>query len=379
MRWILKRLLFAAILSVLAAEPLFAADRSFISVSDIHFDPFQVCEDQPAPCPALTELEKADVTQWKAIFANHTEPAIQSGEDSGFNLLESSLQKIHNKAEEIHAEFALIPGDFLAHEFHEKYIHYSGSTSSRKYQAFVKKTLQFMRDEIHAALPDISIYPLIGNNDSYTGDYQVVTDGLFLQDTQNTWATLLQDSAEKKALLTTFAEAGYYALTPAQWPMLRIIALDTVLFSTRGTGPDLDASSLEQLAWLHDELLDAKVKGQRVLLVYHIPPGVDLLASLAAARPMPFWKLKYSRLFEQEVHQFQDNIVAVLPGHIHIDSLRFLFLKTTGPVPVYVTPSISPIFGNNPSFKIFYFDPENFQIKKTATVVYDMDKSTWHE
>lgn len=372
--WLLLGLSLLSSVAV-AADP----QHAFLSVADIHLDPFAGCPAAGTSCPLLKALEAAEPGQWKKIFSHYGSGPIQAGKDSNFPLFESTLSRLRTLRQAIHPDFAVIPGDFLAHEYHDRYLQHTQDPSLQHFQAFVKKTLQFMTDEIRQTLPGLPVYITIGNNDSYTGDYSVIPHGNFLAETAPLWASLIPDRPGKQALMTHYPEAGYYAITPPGVPTCRIILANTVLFSPSATAPDSRATAAKELRWLHTELQAAKAAHQHVLMAFHIPPGFNAYAFLHSKKPVTFWKRSYSRVFEGEMQQFQPVISALLPAHLHSSRLGMLLLKMNGPAPFFLTPSVSPIFGNDPSFRVFYYDPDTCRITDQLAPVYSLKKQAWSD
>jgi hypothetical protein len=86
-----------------------------------------------------------------------------------------------------------------------------------------------------------------------------------------------------------------------------------------------------------------------------------------------FWHPEYSAALQKELHDFPDTVRALLPGHIHMDSFQVVDMRQPASIPVSFTPSISPIFGNNPAFKVYDYDPETFQLVNYETYYYPLD------
>ncbi len=355
-----------------------ADTAKFISIADIHFNPFADCKLSPKPCEIVRKLEKSDYRAWDAIFSKNGSTAFAKiGEDTNYPLFKSTLAELHAVNEENHPRFMLILGDQLAHTFHLQYVAYSHHVSKAGYQAFVKKTLQFMTYQFQQALPNIDIYPLVGNNDSYSGDYYSAPNGVFYRDTAQTWAAGIQDAANKNNLLQTFPIGGYYAITLPGKNHHRILMLNTVLFSTQAKGQHVDAAAKQELAWLHKELLTAQQEKQRVVLAFHIPVGIDVYKTLKSGLTniTEFWKPQFSDAFKQELKTFSSTIVEILPAHIHMDAFQFIIVNHDVGLPVNFTPAISPIYGNNPGFKVFSYNPEDLKFSNYDTYYLPVIKS----
>src|SRR5437764_10595216 len=156
-----------------------AFGETFLSISDIHFNPFA----DPA---IVAKLEAADVSQWDAILASSTVTAFSTyGSDINDPLFRSAVGAM--KKEIPSPAFLLISGDFLAHDFDKTYQQYATDKSQTAYTAFVTKTIAYVASTLRKAYPGVRIYPTLGNNDSDCGDYAVAPNGAFLTDFRDVW------------------------------------------------------------------------------------------------------------------------------------------------------------------------------------------------
>src|ERR1041385_4798491 len=107
------RTIGALLLSLIAVASAALGDETFLSISDIHFNPF-------ADPTIVTKLEAADVSQWDAIFASSTVTTFSaSGSDSNDPLLLSAVSEMKKQLPS--PRFVIISGDFLAHKFNQTY------------------------------------------------------------------------------------------------------------------------------------------------------------------------------------------------------------------------------------------------------------------
>src|SRR5579872_4264715 len=164
--------------------------QHFLSLADLHFDPFLSC--QKSPCQLIQALQEAPVAQWKEIFLHSTPSNFSYGKDSNYYLFESALNAAQKEAKNQKIQFILVLGDFLAHDYNQKFFRYSSSRTATAYIHFVKKTLTFLATEFNHYFPETNIYWLVGNNDSYQKDYSVDPNGLFFKDFCTIQASLLK-------------------------------------------------------------------------------------------------------------------------------------------------------------------------------------------
>lgn len=334
----------AAILVLLLAVALPAAAQTFLALSDIHFDPFA----DPA---LVTRLESADVAQWPAILGSSGSQALSTyGSDINDALMRSALGEM--KKQLASPAFVLISGDFLAHDFQQTYQKYATDKSQTAYTAFVTKTIAYVTGVIRKTYPGVAVYPVLGNNDSDCGDYAVAPDSVFLANVRDIWKPLVRSRSFDRR----FATGGYYHADVPALKNVRIIALNTNFFSTKYTNPCGTAGAdpgARQLEWLDAELDLARDEGKHVWLLFHIPPGIDVYdseewgGSCPNVKAQTFWKDQYQQPYLAIAAAHRDTILGSFAGHTHQDEFRF----AAGDF-IHITPSVSPVFGNNPAFEI---------------------------
>lgn len=337
--------IFVFVLAVVCS----AHAEQFLSVSDIHFDPF-------ADPTLIAKLEAADVSEWDAILASSSVQTFSTyGSDINDALFRSAVAQMQTQIAK--PAFVMISGDFLAHGFQKTYQQYATDKSQAAYTAFVTKTIAYVAGTLRKTYPNIRIYPTLGNNDSDCGDYAVAPNGVFLSNFRDVWSPIVGS----KSFDRRFPTGGYYHADVPSLQNVRIIALNTNFFSTNyknpcGTtgGPD---PALRQLAWFDAELDLAREEGKRVWLLFHIPPGIDVYDTAEYGGACPdvetatFWKDEYQQRYLQITARHRKMIAGSFAGHTHQDEFRFATTDF-----IHITPSITPIFGNNPAFEIVDVD-----------------------
>ncbi len=194
-----------------------------LSLTDFHFDPFYD--------PKLfRELVQSPPSEWTRIFdGSQVSGYGEYGKDSNYNLFVSALK--HAALVAPKAEFILLAGDWLAHGFSDTYYQYAGNRDPRGLHEFIDKTITFLTQRIREQFPDIPIYPVLGNEDSYCGDYQLEPQGEFLRRTADTWKVLFHNGNNERAFMQTFLTGGYYAVAAPGTPKHRVVVLNTVFFA----------------------------------------------------------------------------------------------------------------------------------------------------
>lgn len=350
--------------------------EKFISVADIHFDPFVMCKGQKKPCQFLLKLKKSSVTSWEKIFDEEDDSSSEFLQDTNYSLLKNTIQELKKIKGQVNPQFVLVLGDLLSHDFRASYKKYSNN-SLMGYQDFVKKTMAFLALEIKKPFPDVEVFPVIGNNDSYHGDYYSDPYGLFYKDCAAIWSTLMTKTSQQ-FLKKDFSAGGYYALTLPNFNNLKLIMLNSVLFSTYARGKHIDIAAQRELKWLEHELILAQKHHQKVLIAMHIPLGIDFYTALQTrfSKVQEFWRMSYSREFRDQIKRHASVISGLLPAHIHYDVNQLILFNQPSDIPINFTASISPIFGNTPSFKVFTFDTTTFLLTDEDTYYLSLKTKT---
>lgn len=353
----------------LTAKP--GAPRQFVVISDIHFNPLAD--------PSLTpNLLAAEPDQWEAIFAGDQHPpAPKYGDDTTWpllNALVSGLRKVEPKPQLI-----ILTGDILPHKFAEKF------ANPAAFRSLVKKTVTFISMELEKAAGGVPVIYTLGNNDEECGDYALQPDGPFLHDMEEPVQTLAQLDA---SALTKWLPLGSYVRTNPLVPHHRIISLNTNFWSRRyvNSCADKTATAVDpgeaELSWLAAELKDAHDHGDKVWLVYHIPPGIDGHASSVGNAVLPMWKPVYADGFNKLLDEYRKTIEMNLAGHTHLDDIRLIKTEHADTL-VLINPAVSPNVGQNPAFRVITVnlrgEPEDmmtYYMPNLDTLQWELEYST---
>ena len=341
-------------------------------LSDIHFEPF-------ADPGKVQQLAAAPVEGWKAILAAPASADLQQrlatlqqschtrGADTSFPLLESSLQAMRVKAGDV--RFVTVSGDLIAHSFPCKFNAVVPNAPQGAYKAFVEKTLSFVLQELNGAFPGVPVYLALGNNDSDCGDYQLDAHSDFLA---HMGADFTKDFpvSERKAAQDSFAAGGYYSVSlPAPIEHARLLVLDDLFmgktYRTCSNKDDATGAN-EQLAWLQQQLELARANKEKIWVMGHIPPGINLHSTVtklidvcAGQKPVMFLA---SDKMADIIAAYGDVVQLAIFAHTHMDEMHLLRSEpaTSSPgVAMKMVSSISPVDGNNPSFTVAYVEPSS--------------------
>ena len=361
-----------------------AAGVPVVMLSDVHFDPFH----DPGK---VAELRRQPVSSWAAILNSRPTASqaadftkLQStcearGSDSSWQLVQSSLHEA--KARQPRPLFVMVSGDLLAHGFPCRFRALAPNATAADLSAFSAKTIDFIAMQLRNTFPTAPVYLALGNNDSGCADYHETPQSAFLQSVATSFAGDLRDPANRTSLLSTFTRYGNYSVAlPAPLRRTRLIVLQDVFASTHFAGCDGKANSdpaKEQLDWLRGQLTAARAAGERVWVMTHIPPGIDVYTSFhkylfapgeACAVTKPALFLKDGSIGEA-IAEFSDIVRLAVFAHTHMDEIKLLTGADDTAVPVKVVPSISPVNGNEPTFVVAQITPQTATLKDYTVYV----------
>ena len=361
--------LFALCPGLQSAE---APSNNFLIVSDIHFNPM-------ADPSLVGDLVAADPTQWENILERSKLTRFsQYGQDTNWWLLRSALDQMRRTLPR--PTFIMVPGDLLAHEFPQTFAKITRDNDREHYRAFVLKTLGFLALEFRKRFGDTKILVTPGNNDEECGDNSMQAHGRFLNDT----AELARETVEAdRGFKKEWKAMGIYNVPHPAVPGVRVISLNTAFFSYRyqpasfsqGCAPVASNAASDLLAWLESGLAAARRAHEKVWLLFHVPPGIDVSAtmheyeSLAKEGPsaagamcqkgiVPLWNPEWTSQFDSLLETYQDTIIASFAGHTHTDDFRLIGRPGARQEFVLINPPISPIDGRNPAFRVVTFNSD---------------------
>jgi sphingomyelin phosphodiesterase acid-like 3 len=370
-----KRWSFAfLIVLVLLASPAHSRSgppsQKILIASDLHFNPF-------ADPDLVKDLAAAPPSRWERILNRSGQTAYSPwGQDTNWWLLQSTLNAM--RATEPNPAVVMITGDLLAHGFPAAYAKAVHDSNRQHYRAFVFKTVAFLALELGKRFGQSQILLTPGNNDNECGDYDIEADGPFLKDTAKLARKLARVGGrfdrDWKAL-------GSYTVQPRAIRGVRIVSVNSVFFSNKyqaasfaeGCSPVDSAAATQTFTWLESNLAQAGRANEKVWLMLHIPPGIDGYATMMQYRRMsaaastedlcrkaivPIWKPVWTTLFERVTADFQTTITATFAGHTHTDDFRLLPNHGTGGGFVLIDPPVSPIYGQNPAFRVVSFESD---------------------
>jgi sphingomyelin phosphodiesterase acid-like 3 len=333
-------------------------ERTFLILTDIHFDPFTGTDPRGVEALASNPVEK-----WPGILESHAgrdlpaapaTPAVRS--DTNYALLVSALGAARDTGTPY--DYVLVTGDYLGHDFEKKYRQFM--PDSRGYENFVIKTMVFVNRMIQQSFPAVPIVGALGNNDSVAGDYAAPGKPL-LEALSKEWKVV----AANPDAARDFLQGGYYTVPHPTVPSQEFLVLNTTLWSrlyTGGTSKGTSDAGAQEMDWLISQLDGLRARSHTATLIMHLPPGIDAYASSKSgtcSTPLAFWKKPYLDAFLAAIEGHKESLRDSYAGHTHINDFRVLSDAAGAPYfATNIAPSIAPDH-HNPEFEIGVYDTAN--------------------
>jgi sphingomyelin phosphodiesterase acid-like 3 len=139
-----------------------------------------------------------------------------------------------------------------------------------------------------------------------------------------------------------FAYCGF-ARFRADPGALRVLGLNTLVYTSDMNPPTMEADPCSQFAWLTSELTAARAAGEKVHLLSHIPPVIA------------FWKSEFYSRYHDILSNYTDVVTAQFFGHIHSFSYGASVPTTAGEkavAPVFIGGPVTPVSNTISDFSI---------------------------
>ncbi|CAF3750258.1 unnamed protein product [Rotaria magnacalcarata] len=210
--------------------------------------------------------------------------------------------------------------------------------------------------ELRKKFPNTPIIPVLGNHDIILDTNRSTRFMKFYNETKY---NLLLDDANA---VETFFKGGYYSLRfrtskDKQQTLLRFIVLNSAMFQSQYNDFFDLHEPIEQIQWFNKTLLDAHDRHDRVLLLIHVPFGMNenLLYK--------FYDLKYEQKLLSIIDKYSSNIIMCLSGHRHQDMFR-VYSSSNATMGIIGHPPISPIgYLSQPSIRKYSYNRKSFTLK----------------
>ena len=254
------------------------------------------------------------------------------------------------------AEMALVAGDLVSyHEARDL----AGAEPARA-------TFRNISHELAAGVQGLPTCLTLGNNDVWP-DHIVNTDPndpSFYAAQADAIQSIcpLSDSARE-----SFTRFGYYAVNLGE--RLKLVVINTApydigsLLPYWGIKAHLGADPFSQLAWLNYQLANATASKSKVLILGHIPPGIDQFAwpidgaNRTIASPTSMWHEPFEEKFWQILTAHARVIGGLMFGHKHTSDYRIWGGSAAASAPPLLTfGAVAPVSHTSPAFYVLEVD-----------------------
>lgn len=147
---------------------------------------------------------------------------------------------------------------------------------------------------------------------------------------------------------------GGYTFTHIEEKLV-VITLNTAPYAEKHPVKDILKDPLGQFAWLTFTLEKLKKEEINVYILGHIPPLLHVHDENYQ------WKGRYIERFKDVIKPYAKIIKAQIYGHLHAFELRAFELGDTL-IPLFSISAISPKYWNNPSFAVWKYDKESYEL-----------------
>mmetsp|Transcript_5485 Transcript_5485/g.8363 ORF Transcript_5485/g.8363 Transcript_5485/m.8363 type:complete len:511 (+) Transcript_5485:118-1650(+) len=307
------------------------ATSTFLWLSDLHYDPYYGMDGAYGRRGTEFCAESTDKV-FGQYFCDASEELIRSAATSAVSMFPNS-------------DFVVVTGDFSRHGTDQLK---NPVQELGEILAKITKILHDVFDSDRDEEKSLSIIPTLGNND-FTPDYYInITErpnALLAVAADAFSGTLISQSEEE-----TFREGGYLSRNVSD--TLTILSINTLVYCNFHEPEQFDIEDpFDQFSWLEIQLSMARLASRRVYIVGHIPPAIG------SYKKEQYWAEGYRRRFTRLVSgQYADVVAAQMYGHQHSDEFRAFPYQQEDDGVVILAPSITPLFGNNPSFRAVTYD-----------------------
>ncbi|XP_035230475.1 sphingomyelin phosphodiesterase-like [Stegodyphus dumicola] len=307
-----------------------------LHLSDTHLDPYYL-EGSNADCKELMCCRIAD--------GPAPTPAQAAGKWGDYRNCDTPLRTLEHMLRHITSrhkiDYVLWTGDIPPHDVWN---------TTRPEQV---RLLHYVSRILQRHLPGIPVYPALGNHESarINSFPQPEVKGRFSiqwlhEEVTKAWGHWLPPEA-----LRTLRKGMYYAVRIN--PGLRLLSLNMNYCNSQNWWMLLNSTDPgQELEWLVQQLQEAELRGEKVHIIGHIPPG--------HSDCLPVWSANYNRI----INRFENTVRGQFFGHSHLDELEIFYDGHRPTSVAYIGPSVTSYDGVNPSYRIYTVDgnyPESTQ------------------
>lgn len=237
----------------------------------------------------------------------------------------------------------ILLGDIPAHNAFDR----EGKTRTRSWEGDMYVGFQ----DFYTKLKPDPLFYVFGNNDSPEKDYgsfvyegESAFDDFEAYDGMDGFLSTGNQCSDKYTgsicMKYENPNQGYY--TAYLGNHIRLVSLNSVLFSSKGQG---GSEAAAELKWLEGEVNTAKANHESIILAMHIPPQQ--------------WVSTYLSRLKSILKANPDIVIGMLAAHTHFDEIH-AFKVANYIIPVIYVPGLVTDHGNASAFK-------TIQVDRTAT------------
>ena len=297
-------------------------------ISDLHLDPYYTegtSTDCGRPVCCHTWWGKGNATQWSG-YSCDTSPAL-------FDSMLENMVIVNSNP-----DYIMYTGDAPPHNIWNQ---------TREWNMNITR---HVIERIKVYFPNTTLLYSVGNHELYAASQDPFppNDQWTFSRLSSIYGKYLPEEAR-----ITYASYGYYAINLTD--TLSFVSLNSQLFDNRNFWI-YDQYNLttydpgNQLYWLNNTLHNLQRSNRYVWLASHIPPGDSSSLYLYTDRLLSIYEF------------YSDIIVNSFHGHTHNDQLRILSNKTGVYGFQFIMSSLVPLYGHNPTFRLYKYDKNNGSI-----------------
>lgn len=317
----------------------------------------------------LADIHLNNKTHHRADFLPRSQTKSNDLDLPTFKALLTELKQSIQQKEIANPDFILVLGDIHNHQ-HQK-----------SQDVFDNETAVFHL--LQRTFKPTPIFYVYGNNDSFKRNYGPFTELNANTKVKNPYEVAVQyghwqngflstglhcniNPQQYPCLLTEDPHNGYYAALIQ--PKLRLIALNSVLFSKRHFSRS--KAAMIELHWLEQQLMLAEKNNEFTLIALHIPPGFNIY------NHEMFWQTADYEQFLKIYATYQKTIIGILTAHTHQEEIKVIknnAQKIIGGI--FFTSALSTAYGNAPGVKTFYYNNKAHRWSLTNYIAYQFTQN----
>ncbi|OCT92068.1 acid sphingomyelinase-like phosphodiesterase 3b isoform X1 [Xenopus laevis] len=317
----------------------------FWHLTDLHLDPnYTVTSDPRKVCPSAGDQLVTDAGQWGNYLCDSPRVLI----NSSIYAMKSILPK---------PDFILWTGDDTPHVPNEQL----GEEA-------VLEIIKWLTNLIQQIFPTTKVYSALGNHDFHPKSQLPPHNNSIYYRISEFWSPWLKNES-----VISFQKGAYYSEELKDVGAAgRMIVLNTNLYYDSNSLTANMKDPGDQFQWLEEQLNNAYLKGEKVYIVGHVPPGY-----FEKKRDKPWFREEFNKRFIEIIQKHHGVIQGQFFGHHHTDSFKMFYSESGTPISsMFIAPGVTPWKttlpgvengANNPGIRVVEYDRQNLQVFDIVT------------